>query len=53
MRKIYCWADGTWCDEEDLEGMTHMSDDFLVIEIGWDVDEEAIDGIVYNAVNGR
>jgi hypothetical protein len=25
---IYCWADGTWCTEDDIEEMTHMSDDY-------------------------
>lgn len=29
---ICVWADGTWCYGEELEEMTHMSDDFRVIK---------------------
>lgn len=27
------WADGTWCYVEELETMTHMSDDFRIVPI--------------------
>lgn len=36
---IIVWSDGTWCMGEDLEEMTHMSDDFRVISVDspeWD-----------------
>ena len=25
---IYYWPDGTWCTEDEIEEMTHMSDDY-------------------------
>lgn len=28
------WADGTWCYREELEQMTHMSDDYQVFFVG-------------------
>jgi len=28
---IIVWADGTWCYRHDLEQMSHMSDDYLVL----------------------
>lgn len=31
---IFVWSDGTWCFREDLEEMSHMSDDYLVVREG-------------------
>ncbi|QGH45257.1 SIR2 family NAD-dependent deacetylase [Bacteriophage Eos] len=28
---IMLWADGTWCFRDELEEMTHMSDDYKVL----------------------
>ncbi len=30
---IYVWADGTWCEEDELEQMTHMSDDYATVTV--------------------
>lgn len=30
--KVYVWPDGTWCYGDELEEMTHMSDDYQVHE---------------------
>ena len=44
---IVLWCDGTWCYREELEEMTHMSDDFIVIPVRaeeWDkITSENID----------
>lgn len=50
MRKIYVWADGTWCDEDELYHMNHLSDDFKVIEVSWDLDYEQVDRIARDSV---
>ena len=31
---IILWADTTWCYRSELEGYTHMSDDYTVISAG-------------------
>lgn len=28
---IMLWSDGTWCFRDELEEMTHMSDDYKVL----------------------
>lgn len=42
--KFYIWCDGTIATDEDIEQMTHMSDDYLTIdtnELSWaEVKEE-------------
>lgn len=52
-RKIYYWADGVWCDTDEVEYMGHRSDDFGTISVPWDLDEEDIDRIVHDACSGR
>ena len=33
------WADGTWCNKEEIHEMTHMSDDYALREvIKWNED---------------
>lgn len=32
MATLHKWADGTWCYDEDLDDMTHMSDDYETFE---------------------
>ena len=41
---ICLWADGTWCYWEELERMSHMSDDYELI--AWDSPraEEIVNG---------
>ncbi len=31
---IMLWPEGTWCYRDELEGMTHMSDDYQVLLYG-------------------
>lgn len=52
MRTIYYWPDGTWCDKCDLPYMNHLSDDFGMVEVSWDADENEIDRIVKAAADG-
>ena len=30
--KVALWPDGTWCELDELESMTHMSDDYMFVE---------------------
>jgi hypothetical protein len=27
------WPDGTWCDLDEISGMTHMSDDYQIMHV--------------------
>lgn len=41
---IYVWADGTWCESDELEQMSHMSDDFATVVVSDDeTNEQAAD----------
>ena len=32
--KVYMWPDGTWCDDDEVEGcLQWMSDDYEVLEL--------------------
>jgi hypothetical protein len=48
--KIYYWPDGCWCEESELSGMTHKSDDFGVIVTADDTDYTEIDELVQELV---
>ena len=48
--KIYFWPDGCWCDESELQGMTHKSDDVGFVVLDDDTDVEAVDAIVRELV---
>ena len=28
---VYEWPDGTWCYRSELSGMTHLSDDYMLV----------------------
>lgn len=44
MEIIYVWADGSWCEEDEIEGMGHMSDDYHIVEVkDNETNEEAAD----------
>jgi hypothetical protein len=44
VEKICVWPDYTWCYEEDLEEYSHLSDDFMLLEIPEELeDDEEID----------
>lgn len=44
---LYIWPDGTWCDEDELQGELHYkSDDYRKAEVSDDWDYELIDAWV-------
>lgn len=35
--EYYLWPDGTYCERHELDQMTHMSDDFVLVKVTeWD-----------------
>lgn len=30
---VAVWPDGTWCLEEEISGMDHMSDDYKIMDV--------------------
>lgn len=39
----YCvWPDGTWCEHDELSQMTHMGDDYGIIECAPDAVEYCV-----------
>ena len=46
-RSIVFWADGTYCDEDEVHHYTHLSDDYGYLEVDW----EASDLDIQRAVN--
>lgn len=30
---IYVWPNGDWCEIDELESMTHLSDDYLAVAL--------------------
>lgn len=52
MRKIYYWADGTWCDADEIGQFTHMSDDYRVVEVSWEDADDQVDKMVSSWVMG-
>ena len=46
-RSIVFWADGTYCDADEVETYTHRSDDYGRLEVDW----EASDLDIQRAVN--
>ena len=51
MRTIFVWPDATWCDRTDLPYMNHLSDDFAMVDVPWDIDDDEVDKIARTAVN--
>ena len=45
---ICAWPDGTWCLKEDIEEYTHMSDDYFIVSVPEECDDEEIEEIVTN-----
>lgn len=49
-RLIYAWADGSWCDPEDLEGMLrYRSDDVMQVWVSGNASDATIDEAAYRA----
>lgn len=46
MRKIYYWADGTWCDADQIDQYGWKSDDFGVAEVPWEESDEMVGRMV-------
>lgn len=40
---IYYWPNNTWCYEDELREMTHMSDDYATMFIPYHYDDEDIE----------
>ena len=53
MITVYAWPDGTWCFPNELNAMTHKSDDYLAIVISDDLNSSEIDELIFYKVNGR
>jgi hypothetical protein len=45
--KICVWPSSQWCEESELDEMTHLSDDFARVDVPGDID---IDVYVHNLV---
>lgn len=30
---VYVWPNGDWCEIDELEGMTHLSDDYTTVTL--------------------
>ena len=41
--KIYVWADGTWCYQDEIAKFSHKSDDYVSITVDEDYIEEAVE----------
>ena len=48
--KIYYWPDGCWCEESELQGMTHKSDDYTPLVLPDDTDCDEIDKLVQELI---
>ena len=42
--EIYVWADGTWCEKDELEEMSHMSDDYRIEALSYIEYEDLLEG---------
>jgi hypothetical protein len=52
MIKVYFWADGTWCKQEDLEHyLTFCSDDYAELNVPLELDDDSIEALVFNTLN--
>ncbi len=53
MRKIYYWCDACWVDSLDaLDIMLyHRSDDYAIIEVPDEMDDEEIDQLVHEKIS--
>lgn len=52
--KVYLWADGTYCEPEDLEEyLKFMSDDFMTVEvtISDDTCQEDVEDLLLKALS--
>jgi hypothetical protein len=49
---IYYWADGCWVDTYDdlVDAITYKSDDYGTIEVSVELDEIAIDALVFDLI---
>lgn len=52
VREICYWADGCWCERNEVHEYTHKSDDYACIQVSHDLSDEDVDRIVFDAVGG-
>lgn len=50
---IYIWPDGAWCYEDELEEMSHKSDDYSIQEIPADFSDTDIEIFVQKFLHGN
>lgn len=48
--KICYWPNGIWCEASEVWQMTHLSDDFVRIEVDDDLDEDEIEQLVQEKI---
>lgn len=48
--QICYWPDGTWCYRQELEQMSHMSDDFARAELPENLTEDEIHEFVQKEI---
>lgn len=45
-RTIVYWADGTWCDKGEEYEYTDRSDDYSLLQISWDAEDDDVERAV-------
>jgi hypothetical protein len=50
--KICVWPDGDWCHKTSLEEYSWKSDDYSIIHVPVELDDEAINNIATDIANG-
>lgn len=51
MPRVICvWPCGTWCDQEDIEQYSYMSDDYRLVTVGQYTTDETVDAMVTHLV---
>ena len=46
--KLYFWPCGTWCNEDELEEYSFMSDDYATVTVPIELDDGDIDDVIKN-----
>lgn len=53
MKTILYWPDGTWCEPCDLRYLGHKSDDFTLMDIPDNYDDEQIGKVVVSELRSQ
>ena len=43
IRRVYVWADYTWCEEEDIEDYSFKSDDHVLVEVPDEIEDDDLE----------